>query len=112
MSDNEIKVEFFGKVRPHQSNAFNFHLQEQLKAFDQEYAKSGVIGSQNHASDRQKFARLASQSILDSFEHDSGYPAEMKTETTLASPSLGKSIRVRTVSTFGTSDPRFFPPWG
>ena|SRR5690606_1082315 len=96
-----VLVEQFGAVRPHQAGAFNFHLQEQLKHFDIEYAKNnGRLGSLQHQRDRYEFAKLVSESVINAFINDSGQIAELKTKTEFRCQSLQRTFVIKTSSTF------------
>jgi len=102
----EIRVEDFGDVRPHQSYAFNFHLAYHLEGFDREYAKmGGRIQSLQHQADRMDFARFVSVGMLEEFANDPGIITQLNTQTTFICESIEAKITVKTTNDFSYGTP-------
>ena len=95
-----IRVEDYGAVEPHQEWAFNFHLQNQLKAFDEEYdVNGGRLGSPHHQMHRQKFAGIAAKSMIDGIGKDETL-YKLQSQMQYDCPSIG-TMNIETQTTLG-----------
>ncbi len=100
------QVENYGFVRQHQSDALNYHLEKMLESFDREYNTcGGQLGSLSHAYDRAEFAKITSESLIDSVVNVHGQITRTATKTEIDCPSLGKIISVESVSGFEPDNP-------
>lgn len=107
----KIKIENFGKVRPHQSWALNDQLNEHLKEFDKQYELlGGRVGSLAHQQDRMDFARIAGEGMLKLFNDDQHIITALKSETSFSCGNLQADIYVSTYSEFSYGKQKILPP--
>lgn len=99
--DETLKAEFFGCTRPHQSAAVNYQLATCLKLFDEEYQKSGRLGSLGHHFDRIEFARFVTQLILDDLENMGDVISKMETEVSFSCSHIPVMIDITSKTKFG-----------
>ena len=97
-----LRVENYGTVSPHQVWAFNYHLQNNLNAFDKEYQKKyNAIGSSHHHYHRQEFARAVSENLISNISKDE--ILEIISGDWVHSFSDGTEFHIETKSTLGYS---------
>lgn len=102
-------VEQFAPVRPHQSDALNFHLTETLEEFDKAYRQfTDPSEADNFPAAREEFARGVAKCLaIMHFDNDSD-PKRITTRTHFTT-AAGTRFRVSSISTFGRPPPADAP---